>query len=104
MTKKELANRVRTIIACHKQPEKPGKETYTTLSSEEIDWLWLEVFSYHPDSKNLRREDIIAVTPKHNYEYGSCYNIALYVETKDGNATFWSFNNCIKARPVNTLK
>ena len=103
MTKKELANRARNIIANHKLPGTPGKETYTALSLEEINWLWFEVFRYHPDSKNLHREDIIAVTPKHHYEYG-CYNVAFWVETKNAGAAFWSFNKCIKARPLNTLK
>ena len=93
MTKKFLTERCRELLYNNIDKE---------LSKDDIKWLWEEVYKYHPN-RDYSYDDIMKVTPKHNWSYGN-KNYGFFVETKDGNGDFWSFPKSIANRPKDTLK
>lgn len=86
MTKAKLFKVCRGIL--HNSPlDKP-------LSQANVKWLWNNVYKYHPN-RDYKYEDIVSITPRHNWEYGN-NNFAFWVETTDGNGDFWSFQKAIR--------
>ena len=93
MTKKELTSKCKEIL--HSNIDK-------TLNEEDTAWLWNNIFYYHPN-RTYTFDDIVSITPKHNWDYGN-KNIAFEIVTADGTKDYWSYVKCIANRPKSTLK
>ena len=90
-TKKELTNWVKEIVASNYDKE---------LSPEIVDDLYNEVYKY--SEWKPKREDIVSITVKKNYQYNSG-TYALQVETKEKNKEFWSWVKSVNSRPLSTF-
>lgn len=90
-TKKELTNWVKEIVASNYDKE---------LSPEIVDDLYNEVYKY--SEWKPKREDIVSISVKKNYQYNSG-TYAFQVETKERNKEFWSWVKSVNTRPLNTF-
>lgn len=90
-TKKELINWVKEIVASNYDKE---------LSPEIVDDLYNEVYKYH--EWKPKREDIISISVKKNYQYNSG-TYAFLVEYKGRDKEFWSWVKSVRARPLSTF-
>ena len=90
-TKKELTNWVKEIVASNYDKE---------LSPKIVDDLYNEVYKFNEEQP--KREDIVSISVKKNYQYNSG-TYAFLVETKERNKEFWSWVKSVKSRPLSTF-
>ena len=90
-SKKELTDWVKGIIESNYDQ---------TLDDDLVDDLYNEVYKYH--EWKPKREDIVSISVKKNYQYNSG-TYAFLVETKERNKEFWSWVKSVRARPLSTF-
>lgn len=90
-SKKELTDWVKGIIESNYDQ---------TLDNDLVDDLYNEVYKY--SKWEPKREDIVSIAVKKNYQYNSG-TYAFQVETKERNKEFWSWVKSVRARPLSTF-
>ena len=89
---------VRQLIARHEiasnRLPKEGRYTHTLLSPPEIDWLWKNVFTHHPESDNVA--SIVSVRPGRTQHGTTAFYVTwIHTDGTEHHDQVWAWSSCI---------